>query len=44
MQKIHRQKKLFIANIKITEMFTEINYYSQYFKANINNIKNTWKY
>ena len=48
MQKIHTKKKLFIGNIKITEMcyqhFKKAKQsISQYFKANTNKIKNTWK-
>ena len=50
MQKIHKQKKLFMGNIKITEICyrhflkkSKSNYYNQYFRANMNNIKNTWK-
>ena len=50
MQKINKQNKLFIGNIKIIEIRylhyskkSKTNYYNQYFKANVNNIKNTWK-
>ena len=49
MQKIHTKKKLFIGNIKITEMCYQHFFkkakqsLSQYFKANTNKIKNTWK-
>ena len=47
MQKIHTKKKLFIGNIKITcyqHFFKKAKQsISQYFKANTNKIKNTWK-
>ena len=49
MQKIQKQKKLFICNIKIAEICylhfpkkSKSNYYNQYFRANMSNIKNTW--
>ena len=49
MQKIQKQIKLFTGHINITEICylnfskkCKINYYNQYFKANMNNIKNTW--
>ena len=48
MQKIQKQTKLFTGHINITERCylnfskkCKINYYNQYFKANMNNIKNT---
>ena len=51
-KKVHKckrstNKKLFTGNIKITEICylhyskSKTNYYNQYFKANMNNIKNT---
>ena len=49
MQNIHKQTKLFIDNIEITEICfytlkkSKSNYYNQYFRANMNNVKNTWK-
>ena len=50
MQKIHKQKKLFIGKKKITEICylhyskkSKTYYYNEYVKANVNNIENTWK-
>ena len=43
MQKIHKQKKLFISNVKVTEICYQhfLKKANQYFRANMNNIKNT---
>ena len=49
-QKIHKQRNFFMSNIKIIKTCclpflkkSKTSYYNQYFEANMNNIKNTWK-